>query len=115
MPWAGEWNTTAEGTPEKVQIRRRGRVPLLERARGGGVDHHRKLLVPERAQAPRAGWLWCRPLVARSHLLLYRDPAALVQAVQGKKPLGHLGETGHFLCRLLVARYLLCVLRASGG
>ena len=105
----------AEGTQEKVKTHRRGKVPLLGRVRGGGVDHHRKLLVPERAQAPRAGWLWCRPLVARSHLLLYRDPAALVQAVQGKKPLGHLGETGHFLCRLLVARHLLYGLRASEG
>ena len=51
MPWAGEWNTTAEGTPEKVQIRRRGRVPFLERARGGGVDHHRNLPAPEQVHA----------------------------------------------------------------
>ena len=33
----------------------------------------------------------------------------------GKKPLAPLGETGHFLYRLLVARHLLCGLRESGG
>ena len=41
--------------------------------------------------------------------------AALAQATGSKKPLAHLGETGHFLCRLPVARHLLCGLRASGG
>ena len=48
---AEEGNASVEGIREKVQIRRRGRVPLLERARGGGVDHHRKLPAPEHAHA----------------------------------------------------------------
>ena len=33
----------AEGTWEKVWIRRRGKAPLMRRAEGGGEDHHRKL------------------------------------------------------------------------
>ena len=99
----------AEGTQEKVKTHRRGKVPLLGRVRGGGVDHHRKLLVPERGQAPRAGWLWRRPLVARSHLLLYRDPAALVQAVQGEKPHASLQGTWRLWCRLCRARSLLVI------
>ena len=41
----------AEGTLEKVGTHRRGKAPLLGQARGGGVDHHRKLLAPERAHA----------------------------------------------------------------
>ena len=40
---------------------------------------------------------------------------ALVQAKGGKKPLAHLGEIGHSLCRLQVARHLLRGLKASGG
>ena len=43
----------AEGTQEKVWTRRRGKVPLLERERGGGVDRHRKLPAPECAHAHR--------------------------------------------------------------
>ena len=34
MPWAKEWNATAEGTQEKFWTRRRGKVPLL----GGGEE-----------------------------------------------------------------------------
>ena len=37
-PQAEEWNATAEGTREKVWACRRGKAPLLGRARGGGVD-----------------------------------------------------------------------------
>ena len=40
---------------------------------------------------------------------------ALVQAMGSEKPHAHLEETGQFLCRLPLARQLLCGLRASGG
>ena len=50
--WAEERNATTEGTWEKVWTRRRGRVLLLGRARGGEVDHHRKLPAPEHAHVP---------------------------------------------------------------
>ena len=63
----------AEGTQEKVWTHRRGKAPLLRRARGGGVDHHRKLPVPEQAHAyglSEDGRLWCRLWVARSLLVL---------------------------------------------
>ena len=40
---------------------------------------------------------------------------ALAQATGGEKPLAHLRETGRFLCRLPVARHLLCGLKALGG
>ena len=42
-PQAGKWNATAEGTQEDVWAHRRSKVPLLERVRGGGADHHRNL------------------------------------------------------------------------
>ena len=68
----------AEGTWEKVWTCRRGKVPLLGKVRGGGVDRHRKPPVPERVGLPtgsqRMGYLWRRPLVVRSHLLLYGGP-----------------------------------------
>ena len=38
--------------------------------------------------------------------------AALQRLRTAKKPLAPLGEIRHFLCRLLVARHLLCGLRA---
>ena len=44
----------------------------------------------------RVGHLWLRPRASRGHLL-------------------ELQETGGFLYRLRVARYLLCELRAVGG
>ena len=50
-PQAEEGNATAEGTQEKVQTCRRGKVPLLGRVRGGGADCHRKFLAPEYAHA----------------------------------------------------------------
>ena len=46
MLWAGEWNDMTEGNWEKIWACRRGKVPLLGRVRGGGADHHRKLLHP---------------------------------------------------------------------
>ena len=97
--WAGEWNTTADGTREKVQACRRSKEPLLGRARRGGMDCHRKLPAAECAHPSG----------------LSEGRVALAQAVGGEKPLAHLGETGHFLCRLPVAKHLLCGLRASEG
>ena len=73
---AGEWGAMAQGAQEKVQAHRRGKAPLLGRARGGGVGPH---------------------------------------ATDSENPLAHLGETGSFLCRLLLTRHLLCGVRASGG
>ena len=99
MPQAEEGNARAEGNQEKVWIHRRGKVPLLGKARGGGAGRDRKLPARELCMptgSQRVGWLW--------HGIL-----------GSKKPLACLGETGCFLCRLVVARHLLCGLRASGG
>ena len=97
MPQAEEGNAMAEGTWEKVRTHRRGKVSLL----GRGEEK---------------GWTTIGNSLHRSVRMctcgLSEDRAALVQA---KKPLVHLRETGHFLCRLPVARHLLCGLRASGG
>ena len=41
---AGEWKARAEGTQEKVQTRKTGKVPLLGRTKGGGAGRHRKHL-----------------------------------------------------------------------
>ena len=43
---AGEWKAMAEKTWEKVQTRS-VKALLLGRMRGGRVDRHRKLLVPQ--------------------------------------------------------------------
>ena len=91
---AEEGNATAEGTWEKVWTCRRSKTPLLGRARGRGVEGHRKLCT-ERAQRR-----------------LSEGEAALAQAKGSKKPLARLGETGSFLCGLPEARHLLCGLRA---
>ena len=60
--WAGEGNTMAEGTWEKVWTCRRGKVPLLGKVRGGGGDRHRKPPVPERVCLPTGssltGYRW---------------------------------------------------------
>ena len=69
-----------------------------ERRRGG---RHRKLPALEHEHAHAHG--------------ASEGRAALVQAMSGEKHLAPLKETGHFLCRLQVARHLLCGLRASGG
>ena len=75
IPWTGEQNTTDEGTQEEVWAHRRSKVPLLGRARGGGVDHHRNLPAHtwalKRVGASGAGYQWhflCGLQVAR-HLL----------------------------------------------
>ena len=51
---------------------------IIEEARGGGMDHNRKLPAPEHVHA-------CG---------LSEGGAALAQAVGGGKPLAHLEETG---------------------
>ena len=95
VSWAGEQNTTAEGTWEEVWAYRRSKVPLLGRVREGEADHHRNL--PANRQALRGqgasgtGYRW-----------------------QKATYLG-LQETECFLCGLWVARHLLCGLRAAGG
>lgn len=38
MPWAEGGDVRAEGTWEKVQTIRIGKLPLLGRVRGGGAD-----------------------------------------------------------------------------
>ena len=86
----------AEETRKKVQTHRRGKAPLLGRVRG---DHPRKVPAPECVHARG----------------LSEGGEALAQAMGCKKRLDRLGDSGCFLCRLLVARYLLCGLRVSGG
>ena len=66
---------------------------------GRGADSHRKSPVPECEHACRLSEGW----------------ASMAQAMGSEKPLAHLGETGHFLGRPLMARYFLCGLKASGG
>ena len=95
---AEEVNAVPEGTWEEVQTHRRGKVPLLGRVRGVGVDCHRKFPAPEHEHAwGLRGW------------------GCSVQAIGGEKekPLSPLGEIGHFLCRVPLDRHLLCGLRAS--
>ena len=87
----------AEETWEKVQSCRRGKVPLLARPRGGGVDHYRKLPEPE-----------CK------HAWGLRGRGSFAQATGGEKPLACLGEMRYSLCRLQVAGHLLCGLKALG-
>ena len=74
---AGEGNTPAEGTQEKVYTCRT-RGPLLGRARGGVVDHHRNFPILESAHAHglSEGWM------------------ALAQTMGGENHFAHLGETG---------------------
>ena len=70
----------------------------MGRVKGGGLDNignslHQSMCMPHRLR-----W-W----------------GGSAQAKGGEKPLACLGEIGHFLCRLLVARHLLCGLRVSGA
>lgn len=69
VPQAGEPSTIAKGTQEEVWPHRRGKAPLLGRARGGGVDCHRNLFPSKHADSERVGHLWCRLQVAKYHLL----------------------------------------------
>ena len=73
MPQAEEGNTPAEGICEKVWIHKRGKVPFLGMVRGGGVDCHRKLHMPEHVHAHRlleGRRALHRLLAARSLLLI---------------------------------------------
>ena len=74
-------------TWEEVWACRRSKVPLLGRARGRGVDHHKNLL--HHADSQRVGNLWFRLQVAGGHLIW-------------------LQETGCSLCRLRLAGNLSC-------
>ena len=88
---AEEGNTTAEGTQKKVQTHRRGKAPLLGRAKGGGADAIGNSL-PQRART----CLWalrgqggsgtgCRQKEASCS---YRgDVVLLVQATSGQASL----------------------------
>ena len=85
-----------EVSQEEIWACRRSKVPLLGRARGGGMDSHRNLFLCTYVKFRRVGHLWYRLPVARGHLPGLR-------------------ETGRILCRLPVVRHLLCRLRAAGG
>lgn len=96
MPRAKEGNAIAEGTQEKVQTCRRGKAPLM--GKGGGAGCHRKL-----------------PALECVHAHQLRGWGSSAEATGGQKPLAHLGKMRHFLSRLLMARHLLCGLRAQGA
>ena len=102
VPWVEEWCATwgveylSRKTWEKVWACRRSKAPLLGRVRRTGVDRHRNLPTHVCMDSQRAGRLWNRLWMARSHLVV-------------------LQETGHFLYRLWVARHLLCGLEAAWG
>ena len=53
-PRAGEPSDTAEGTQEEVWALKRNKVPLLGRARGGGVDHHKNIFLCTHTDSHRA-------------------------------------------------------------
>ena len=86
----------AEETQEKVWVCRKSKAPLLGRERGGGEALHGNLPVRTCMGSQSVGCLWCRLLLARSHLLW-------------------LWKTGRFLFRLWVDGHLLCGLRAAGA
>ena len=92
---AGLQNAIAEGAREEVWAGRRSKMPLLWRARGGGMDWHRNLFLCVCVDSQGVGRLWSKLQVARGHLLGLR-------------------ETKCFLCRLQVAWHLLSGLRAVG-
>ena len=69
VPRDGEQSTTAKRTWEKVWAHRRSKAPLLGRVRGGGADYHRNLPAHACTGSQRAGHLWFRLWLARSHLL----------------------------------------------
>ena len=83
----------AEGSWEQVWAHGRSKVPLLRREKAGEVDHHRNLPAQVCTGFQRAGHLWHKLQVVRSHLL-------------------RLLETKHFLGRLRVP---LVWAKGSGG
>ena len=63
----------------------------------------------------RGGWAGCHrklPVLEQVHAGSLRGWGGSAEATGGEKPLAHLREIRHFLCRLVVARQLLCGLRA---
>ena len=92
---AKEGNTAAEGTQEKVWDWQERQGAIVGEGREGEAGRHRKFPVLE-----------CVP----AHGLRGRGGSA--ESNGGEKPLAHLGEIRCFLCRLPVARHLLCGLRA---
>ena len=66
---------------------RRSKAPLLWRARGGGVDHHRNLFPCACTDFQETGYLWCRQWVVRHHLLGIWETLAFVWATGACEPL----------------------------
>ena len=52
------------------------------------------------------------PVLEQVHAGSLRGWGSSAEATGGEKPFAHLREIRHFLCRLVVARQLLCGLRA---
>ena len=73
VPWAGEKKATAKGTMEEVWAFRRSKVPLLGKARGGGVDCHKNLFPYAHTGSQRAGFLWQRLQVVRGLMLRLQE------------------------------------------
>ena len=71
---------------------------MLGRGEDEGAGHHMKLPAPDHV-----------------HALGLREQGSSVEAMGTEKDHASLGEIRLFLCRLPVARHLLCGLRASGG
>ena len=91
MPQAKKGNTTTEETRERVLTCRRGKVPLLGR---GEED---------------TGTTIGNSLRWSVHMLKGLEGVGRSAEASGdKKPLAHLREIRHFLCRPLMARHL-CV------
>ena len=100
----------AEGTQEKVWACRRSKESSLGRVRGGGADHHRNLPTQVCTGSHRAGRLWHRLLLARSHLLRLQETTLLVQAAGGQALLLWAGGS----MGLSATWCLLCDLQAAG-
>ena len=64
-----EWCSTAKGIQEEVWAHRRCKAPLLGRVRGGKEGHPRNLFLCICQGCQRAGHLWQRQQMSRSHLL----------------------------------------------
>ena len=61
---AGEWSTIVRRTWEEAWAHRRNKVPLLRRARGEGVGHHRNIFLHTPIGSQAAGHLLHRVEVA---------------------------------------------------
>ena len=83
MLWAEEGNTMAEGTGEKAQTRRRGKVPLLGRGRWMAMGNS----LHQNVHSSEAGWLWSGYGRRKASCSFVGDWALLVQATGGQAPL----------------------------